>query len=223
MKETKKIDYWMITSVFLLGIIFGFVFFNFYSGTSTPTQTVALGELVRGGNDSSLGDVNAPVVIEEYSDFQCPYCARFFSDTFPKIYSNYIVTGKVRFIYRDFPLGGHQQAFPAAVATRCAGEQGEYWGMHEAIFINMNQWSQSLDANSVFSAIAKKLKLDVKDFNACIASGNYDDAIAKDRADGQARGISGTPGFFINGQIVKGALPFEDFQRIIEEELAKGE
>ncbi len=225
----QKRDPWMMVSLVLIGLVLGFVLGNVYGGGgsinlgsdgSAPTAKIVLGERT-GGVNGVIGDENAPVTIEEYSDFQCPYCARFFNDTLPLLEKDYINTGKVKFLYKDFPIKKHPQAFPAAVATRCAGEQKNYWGMHDAVFLNVDMWASNPAAKDVFVKIAKELKLNKKAFETCLGSGKFDSEINASLAEGAQKGISGTPGFFINDQKIVGAQPYEVFQAIIEEELAK--
>ncbi len=160
------------------------------------------------------GDADAFVVIQEWSDFQCPFCARFAADTLPSIMEQYVDNGKVRFEYHHFPLSFHPQAMKAAVASECAGEQGKFWGMHDKIFAG-----QATLADTSYATWATELGLDSGKFSSCVSSGKFDSAIQKDMATGQAAGISGTPGFLINGKLVSGAQPFSVFEQIIEAEL----
>ncbi len=169
-------------------------------------------------DDAFLGDVNAPVTVVEFSDFQCPYCERFFTDTFDQIKEKYIDTGKVKFIYRDFPLSSHAGAYPAALAAECAGDQGAYFDMHDAIFENQSV----LGGGSVkeeLESLAVGIGLDMTEFNECYGSDKHKDEIYADMADGQKVGINGTPGFIINGQIISGAQSFEYFEQIIDSAL----
>ncbi len=167
-------------------------------------------------DDTVLGDKNAPVTIVEWSDYECPFCARFHSDTFGQLKSQYIDTGKVKFVYRDFPLSFHPNAMPAAEAAECAGEQGKYWEMHNLLFTQGVQGGVTS-----FKQFAKQLGLNTAKFNDCVDSGKMKAEIQKDFADGQKVGIQGTPGFVVNGQLISGAQPFQVFQQVIDAELAK--
>lgn len=167
-------------------------------------------------DDAVKGDPNAPVTIIEWSDFECPYCTRFYTNTLTLIDEQYIQTGKVKFVYRDFPLGFHSNAQKAAEAAECAGEQDKFWEMHDALFDNGVSGGVT-----AFKQYAVDLGLDTTVFNSCLDSGDMAAEVAKDLRDGQAVGVSGTPGFLINGQLVVGAQPFAVFQQIIESELAK--
>lgn len=178
-----------------------------------PSPTVNMDALV--DDDDVLGDEDAEVTIVEFSDFECPFCGRFHTQTWPEIKKNYIDTGKVKFVYRDFPLGFHQQAQKAAEAAECAGEQGKFWEMHELLF---NPGVQGGVAS--FKQYASQISLDTSKFNDCLDSGKMVAEIRKDLADGSAAGVQGTPAFFINGVEVSGAQPFSVFQQIIDGQLA---
>jgi len=166
------------------------------------------------------GDKNAPVTMVEFSDFQCPFCGRFFTQTFPQIKSEYIDTGKLQFYYKDFPLDSiHPQATPAAIAARCAGEQGtdKFWEFHDKLFVGTA--SNLNDAN--YRKYAADIGLDINKFNGCLDSQKYINEVKTDLQEGQDAGIRGTPGFLVAGQLVSGAQPFTAFQQIIDAELAR--
>ncbi len=160
---------------------------------------VALAELA--DNDPALGNPEAAVTIIEFSDFQCPFCRSFWRDTLPQISERYIKTGKVRFIYRDFPLSIHEMAETYAQAAECANEQGKFWPMHDKIFAE--QEARGRGTISGFSAAdvkrwAREIGLDGGAFDACLDSEKYADEVAADFRAGQAAGASGTPAFIIN-------------------------
>ncbi len=174
-----------------------------------------------GDNVRSKGNPDAPVTIVEFSDFQCPFCSRWVNDTYPALLQQYIDTGKVRLEFRDFPLESlHPNAMAAAVASRCAGEQGDFWGMHDLLFGRQDQWSSLPDPTETFQGFAGELGLNTAEFAACLTSGRFDAAIAQDLQDGQAAGISGTPSFLINGNLVVGAQPLTTFQQALDTLLA---
>ncbi len=175
------------------------------------------------GDVRSKGSADAAVTIVEYSDYQCPFCSRWVDETYPVILQEYIDTGKVRLEFRDFPLESlHPNAMAAAVAARCAGEQGDYWGMHDRLFGNQSQWSGVADPSEIFSGYAGEMGLDTAAFAACLTSGQFDEAIAQDLQAGQAAGITGTPSFLINGNLVVGAQPASVFQQALDTLLAGG-
>jgi len=182
-----------------------------------PAPSVPLDMKTLVDDDPFLGDENAPVVMIEWSDYECPFCARFYTQTLSQIKSQYIDTGKVKFVYRDYPLGFHQQAEPAALAANCAGEQGKYFEYHDKIFeVGGAAGKTSVD----YMKWAQELKLDTAKWEKCLTDPAQRQEIQKDMADGQAAGVSGTPGFVINGKLVSGAQPFSVFQQIIEAELS---
>jgi protein-disulfide isomerase len=180
------------------------------SAPTAPSQVTASAD-----DDAVLGDENAPVTIIEFSDYQCPFCGRFWSDTLPQIKSEYIDTGKAKLVYRDFPLTSiHPLAQPAAEATECVREQGgdeAFYQYHDKIFANQ----QALSQPSLI-AWADELGYDI---NECLSSGKFRGEVQKDTSDAQAAGGRGTPYFVINGKPLSGAQPFSAFQQIIEAEL----
>lgn len=171
----------------------------------------------------SKGAADAPVTIVEYSDYQCPFCSRWVEQTYPSIVQDYIDTGKVRLEFRDFPLESlHPNAMAAAVAARCAGEQGNYWDMHDKLFGGQGQWSNIADPSAIFAGYAGEMGLEAGAFTACLTSGQFDEAIALDLQAGQAAGVTGTPSFLINDNLVVGAQPLSTFQQALDTLLAGG-
>lgn len=181
-------------------------------GTTQPAEKIE----VSADDDPFLGDENAPITIIEFSDFQCPYCGKFDEDTLPELKEKYIDTGKIKFIYRDYPLEFHQYAQKAAEASECAHEQDKYWEYHDILFKNQNDLT--VDDLKKYAA---DLKLDTNKFNECLDSSKYKEEVEKDFNDGQSYGVSGTPAFFVNGILISGAQPFSAFEEIIEQELNK--
>ncbi len=177
------------------------------------------------GNAPIKGDPDAPITIVEYSDYQCPFCVRHFQETLPQLLENYIKTGKVRYIFKDFPLTSiHPQAPKAAEAARCAREVGgddAYWEMHDRLFEGQQDWSGSPDHVAVFKGYAAELGLDQVAFDECLDSGRHGAAVQADLEEGAGFGVSGTPAFFINTQPLRGAQPYEVFAQVIEEMLAE--
>ncbi len=171
------------------------------------------------GNAAILGDKNAPVTILEFSDFECPFCSRFVLNTMPQIMSDYVNKGKVKLAFRHFPLGFHQNAKPAAIATECAREQGGdemFFKMHDKIYGDQ----QNLSVENL-KKWAGELGLKTSQFNDCLDTKKYEKQVDADMKDGQSFGVSGTPAFFINGRMISGAQPFAAFKTVIDEELAK--
>lgn len=179
---------------------------------------------VSADDDAVLGNPNAPVTIIEFSDFQCPFCRKFWKETLPQIKKDYLLTGKARLVYRDFPLTQiHPGATPAAEGAECAKEQDKFWEMHDAIFEEQEKQGSGtvqFTADDV-KKWAAKIGLNASKFNQCLDSGKYKQEIEKDLADGSAAGVTGTPAVFVNGRLIVGAQPFAAFKAVIDEELKK--
>ncbi len=242
--EEKKKDTYTITKVTLwqgisaiLAIVVVVMFFsNGGFGTEgnkqvpTPTQNPSPSPSpspnpeptrlsdVSADDDAVKGDPDAPITIIEFSDFQCPFCGRWNEQTLPQLQKDYIDTGKVKLVYRDFPLSFHPFAEPAAIAAECAREQGDdatFYKFHDAIFAN-----QASLSDDMLKKAAKDLGLDEKKFADCTSSGKYREEVQADFAAGSQYGVSGTPSFFINGVKLVGAQPYAAFKTIIDQELA---
>jgi len=180
-----------------------------------PVQTAPIDVSV--DDDPILGKEDAPVTMVEFSDYQCPFCGRFEKDAFGKIKEEYIDTGKVKLIFRDFPLTNiHPYAQKAAEASECADEQGKFWKYHDILF--ENQEALTVDDLKKY---ADDLNLNNNKFEKCLDSGDMEKEVQKDTDDGINYGVTGTPAFFINGIVLEGAQPFENFKQIIDEELSK--
>jgi protein-disulfide isomerase len=168
------------------------------SQPSAPAQPTAPGQLaVAAGNLPALGQASASVSIVEFSDFQCPFCGKLYSDALAQIKTNYVNSGKVKLYYRDFPLSFHPNADPAANAARCANEQGKFWSMHDKIFDTQSSWSGLSDAGSAFKGDVAELGLNADQFNSCYDSKKYESDIQADETQGQSYGVQGTPGSYI--------------------------
>ena len=141
--------------------------------------------------------------------------------TVPEIKKNYIDTGKVRYIFRNFPLGFHANAQKAAEAVHCAGAQGSFWPMHDELFAAQSAWSGLADVTDTFAGYAADLGLDGAALRVCLESGRFAAQVAQEVKEGQAAGVGGTPSFLLNGQLMVGAYPYAEFERRIEAELAK--
>jgi len=167
---------------------------------------------VTADDDPFIGPEDAPVTIIEFGEYQCPYCAK------SKEITDQVLAAfpdKIRLVYRDFPLGFHDRAIPAAVAANCAGAQDKYFPMHDLILANQGNLQ-----DDTFKAYATQLGLDMNQWETCLSDPAQIEEIQGDMADGEAFGVTGTPGFFINGIFLGGALPFETFETIINRELA---
>ena len=171
----------------------------------------------------SLGAADAPVLIVEFADFQCPFCRRFEQESFERLKTDYIDTGVVRFVFRDFPLTQiHPHAELAAEAAACADEQGEFWPMHDMLFRNQPEWAggSAAAARRSFRQYAQALGLKLAQFGACLSDRRYSQSIKQDLQAGSRLGVRGTPTFFINGRPLVGAQPYATFKSAIESALA---
>jgi protein-disulfide isomerase len=175
-------------------------------------------------NESSLGSAGAPVTMVEYSDFQCPYCAMFRTQTFPKIKAKYIDSGQLRFIHRHLPMPYHAQAMMAAKAAACAGDQGLYWELSSVMFSR----TSCLECQGVVE-LSKAVPLDRQRFEKCVSSNSHHSEIDQDIASARQLNFDGTPSFVVGrttptgveGIALVGALPFEEFAAKIDQFIAK--
>jgi len=164
----------------------------------------------------TLGDPDAPVTIVEFSDYQCPFCARYFQETWPQLKAEFVDTGRVRHVFKDFPLANiHPQSPKAHEAARCAGEQGAYWEMHDRLFAGQAEWAGNPNHVAVFKGYSADLGLDTAAFDACLDGGHWAEVVNADLSEGAGLGIRGTPSFFIAGYPLVGAQPYETFQYAI--------
>ncbi len=187
---------------------------------SNPTpQTMK----VDNGHLPILGNANAKVTMVEFSDFQCPYCKQFFTNTESQIINQYVNTGKVKLVYRQFPLPFHPNAHVAAEASECANEQNKFWEYHNLLFQKQNDWVniQQPDVLSTFTDYAGQLGLNTDQFSSCVTSGKYKKKVDDDMNAGNTAGVTGTPTFAIDGNVLVGAEPLATFQAAIDKELAK--
>ena len=212
-QPNKSSPYLVPASIVIAGAMIASALFFSLKGTETgipnqPSQGAAgalLGETIEvnlGGNPV-LGEENAQITIVEFSDYQCPFCGRFFSQTEPQILEKYVKTGLAKFAYRDFAfLDGfvgqdRGESHLAAEAARCAGDQGQYWQYHDTLFQNQN--GENVGAFSVdnLKKFASRLNLNAADFAECLDEGKYQNIVVQDTNEGGASGVSGTPTVFI--------------------------
>jgi len=178
-------------------------------------------------DDPVKGDPNAPVTIIEFSDFQCPFCSRFYSQTLPLLEENYIDTGKIKLVFKDLPLDNlHPNARTTHIAAECANEQGKFWEYHDILFEKQSQWQNLSPSNldTTITNFAAGLGMQSTAFQACIKSQEIADEVNDDTLDAASYGATGTPTFFIGNEedgFIKlvGAQPFSAFQRVIDEQL----
>lgn len=177
--------------------------------TYLPPYRVTVGA----GGSYRKGSESAPIQIVEFSDFQCPYCTRAIG-TVDQVVGHY--GDKVSVVFRHFPLGFHDDAHLAAQASECAGDQGKFWEYHDTLFENQRALKKTN-----LSEYAVQLGLNAETFDKCINEGTHAGKVDKDMEDGSMVGMNGTPGFYINGIPLTGAVPFESFKTVIDAELAR--
>lgn len=188
------------------------------TGGSSADVTVDAGDRV-------LGEASAPVTIVEYGDFKCPFCARFHAETEPRLRQEYVDAGIVRFVWRDFPNIDSESPL-AAQAGRCADEQGRFWELHHTLFdfVWGDFYSRGVNVEGQaayegeLDRLAADAGLEVDAFRECVDSGRFEDTVDQERDQASSVGVQGTPTFFVNGQKVVGAQPFDVFARLIEAE-----
>ncbi len=180
-----------------------------------------LADLVK-DDGRTLGSATAPITLIEYSDFTCGFCQKWAKETLPKIHAKYIETGKLRFLYKDFPRAFGGPAMEGALASRCAADQQRYWAMHDRLFAERRLGPEELQQH------AKTLGLDAAGFAKCMHEAKQTDDIFRDRAEGASLGFHGTPGFVLmrtvapeksQPVVIPGAFPFEVFEEQIDKML----
>jgi len=206
-KEPKKIK---ISKTFIIVafIIITFVAYSVFSNINKPSYTPKKTDVPTVGSD------DAPVTIKSFSEFQCPYCADFYTKTYPELKSQYIDTGKVKFVFYEFPIEQiHPLSMKASEAARCAYEQDRYEDYAMILYSRQSQWTRA--GPSKFKDYARELGLNMDEFNKCLDSGAMRDIIKREMEEGKKLQVGGTPTFFINDRRIVGARPFEDFDKVI--------
>lgn len=173
------------------------------------------------GHLSILGDKNAKVTLVEFSDFQCPFCRKFFQESFGQIKKDYVDTGKVKLAFRHFPLDFHAMAVPTALASECANEQNKFWQYHDKVF---EEQAKQGDGTITYSKDdlkkwAVEIGLNSNNFNQCLDSEKYKTQVEQDAQDGRNAQVNGTPTVYVNGNQIVGAQPYSSFKEAIEKEL----
>ncbi len=165
------------------------------------------------GDAPAMGPKDAPIRLVEFTDYQCPFCSRA-RPTINQVLGTY--KGKVRYVLKDFPLSFHRESEKAHEAAHCAGEQGKYWELNKKIWDNQ----KSIKPEDL-KKYATELKLNTAKFNECLDSGKFQELVQTNQQQGEQLGVSGTPAFFVNGRMISGARPFEDFKEVIDDELSR--
>lgn len=200
------------------------------SSTTTRSDTAVVPAAAPAPKDSDgvkadlariQGSPTAPVWVIEVSDFQCPFCRQWHDETYQKLRDEFVRTGKVRLAYINFPLAQHKHAWPAAEAAMCAGAQGKFWEMHDALFANQAKWEALPSPTLIFDSLARAAGVDVARWRQCLQSGKMKPWIQADHDRAQAAGAASTPSFMIGDKILVGAQPIENLRSAIDSALAK--
>ncbi len=215
-KEQSGGFIWIVTTFALIALLIGLGVSSMDDPTEGQTSIVTTPEAnpvvtdVDIDDDAVLGDADAPVTMIIFSDYECPYCERFELYTMPSVKENFVETGLVKVVFRDYPLAFHSKANITAEAAECAGEYGDdvYWDYHFQLVENYNEWTVSPDINTTLISYGSTLGLDI---SACLEEGRYSAEVTDDMTAGIAAGVSGTPTVFVNGEMHVGALPYEDY------------
>jgi protein-disulfide isomerase len=170
-----------------------------------------------------MGSDSAQLEVVEFGDFECPGCGSFATLTEPDIKSRLVAAGIVRFRFMDFPLSMHPNSWPAHLASWCAGEQGKFWEMHDAIFMNQDRWNTQATRRPerVLSGLAKQVGVDVARYDECVRTGKYQPQIRANVDEGIKRGVNGTPTFFIGTQSIQRPLSYDEFKKYVDDAIAK--
>jgi protein-disulfide isomerase len=225
---------WKYATFFLAGVVIAAIAILIFNqgnitGNAVQNPTAPIAE-VSVDDDAVLGAKDAPVTIVEFSDYQCPFCRKFWTETYPQLKQEYVDTGKAKIIFRDFPLTSiHPSAQIASEAAECVRAQGgdaAYWRMHDKMFQEQNIMDSGSATGSVTKTVtftdaelktwAKALGFDIA---SCLDSHQFASEVQEDMTDGQSYGVRGTPAFFVNGKLLSGAQPFSAFKAAIDAEL----
>lgn len=180
-------------------------------------QPVVAGQKVEVKTDGSpvLGDAKAPVTVVEFGDFQCPFCRQYFENNQPSLVSNYVNTGKIKFVWEDYTFLG-QESFWAAEAARCANDQGKFWDYHNYLYSHQGAENSGTFTKPKLEGFAAALGLDTASFNNCLNSDKYLSAVQQQTQYGGSVGVQGTPATFVNGVLVSGAVPYSQLKSAID-------
>jgi protein-disulfide isomerase len=238
--EARRRDMFLPISILSAAIMVGgaIVFATLYKGSAAPasnpvgnnkgnvgaavTTTPNINAMVLGPRDAILGNANASVTLIEYGDYQCPFCTAFFKQTEPSIVQNYVNTGKVKMVFRNFAFLG-PESIAAAAAADCAEDQNKLWAYHDALYsakiadeANGGGEQDGFFNRVEFLKLAKQVSIDIPTFTSCIDSNKYVAQVATEKGDAANVGINSTPSFFLNGQLITGAQPYSIFQNAID-------
>lgn len=198
----KQANWWVI------GVIAAVVLIGMGAIALQQNQNKAKAEPVETSQDKSMGEVDAPVVVVEYGDYQCPACGRFASTVKPKIVEEFVKTGKVRFVFRSFQFIGEESQW-AAEAAECANEQGKFWEFYDKLYSSQAGENAGAFRKENLEGFAAELGLQTEQFNQCLASGKYTDKVKAETLEAQNLGLRSTPSVLVNGELVERGSQFE--------------
>ncbi len=241
MSDHRDNNTWFGVSLLLIGLILGYIIGTSLSGSvgggmanaptpsaptpSAPTPAAPSGTAPKTGVGPVLGKSSATVTLVEFTDFQCPFCARHFTQTVPSIRKDYVDTGKIKYEHRNFPLTSiHPNAMIAAEASLCALKQSNdgFWKMHDSLFGKNAEWAnvKEPDLTTKLVSFASDAGLNTSTFKSCLTNHDTAKQVTTDMADASAAGVTGTPGFWIispkGSQFISGAVPYTTFQAAID-------
>jgi len=201
------------------------------SKNQAPSQTAGTQNQkivdISADDDPFLGNPNAKVTVIEFSDLQCPFCRKFWTESYSQLKTDFIDTGKIKYVFRDFPLNFHPSAIPSGIAANCVREQlgnEAYFKFHDIAFSEQNKGGQGtiqFGETEILDWVSQVGGVDMAKFNICVKDPAQEAEIQNDFKDGSAAGVSGTPSFFINGKLIVGAQPYSKLKAEIEAALAK--
>ena len=170
-----------------------------------------------------MGNASAPVEVIEFADFECPSCGQYATITEPDVRTNLINTGKIRLRYIDYPLPMHKNTWDASLAAACANEQGKFWQLHDALFAHQDEWNGEATSRPrpVIADLARGVGLDMSKYGTCMDNETYRAKVQSHLQEAERRGVNSTPTFVIGGQMVPGALPYDQFKALVDSAIAK--
>lgn len=187
---------------------------------TNEARTVPTASSIEVSLDKSVGEENAPIVVVEYGDFQCPACQYFFQTSVKQLKEQYVQPGKVRFVFRQFAFLGDESRW-AAEASECANEQGRFWEYYDKLYEEQNGENVGVFSKDNLKKFAVDLGLDTAVFNQCLDSGRYAEKVEQETSEGQAAGVRGTPSVFVNGQLIEGGIQYDVLQAAVDAALSE--
>jgi protein-disulfide isomerase len=219
-RQLQRLGTWgpvLVVGVGAIAAVAVLIFVSRHGGSNTnasiPERTVST-------QGRTLGSENAPVTVEEYSDFQCPYCARAAETIDPQVEQDYVGDGRVKLVFHTVALIG-QESIWAAEAAECANDQGKFWEYHDKLFENQHGENQGAFSIDNLKRFAQELGLDTQTFNLCLDSRQHEDLVNAETQDALKKGIQSTPTFMVGNQTVEGLKSYDDLKSVIEAELRK--